>query len=169
VEVEVDLCYSFAQSDSMFFLLLFVFFLQISLQDDVKIADVGVSKKATMITGTMAGTPAFVAPELIRSSMYDGKADIYSFGIMMWEMWYGRRAFLEIRGDLNTFWERVEEGARPSHIEGTKMPPDQWKNLMQWCWDGEAEKRPTAEACHKELTKLYSTVFLSDVQLNMQQ
>ena len=152
----------------MFFLLLFVFFLQISLQDDVKIADVGVAKEEKMITGTMAGTPAFVAPELIRSSMYDSKADIYSFGIMMWEMWYGRRAFLDVRGDLNTFWERVEEGARPSHIEGNKMPPDQWQNLMQLCWDGKAEKRPTAEACHKELTKLYSTVFLSDVQLNMQ-
>ena len=121
-----------------------------------------------MITGTMAGTPAFVAPEVISSIVYDDKADMYSFGIMMWEMWYGRRAFLEVGGDLNMFWNRVLEGVRPSHIEGTRMPPDQWQNLMQCCWDGEAEKRPTAAACHDELTKLYSTVFLSDVQLNVQ-
>ena len=133
--------------------------MKISLQDDVKIAAVGVSKEEKLITGTMAGTPAFVAPELIRSSMYDSKADMYSFGIMMWEMWYGRRAFLDVGGDVNTFWGRVEEGVRPSHIEGTNMPPDQWQNLMQWCWDGEAVKRPTAEMCQEELTELLSGVF----------
>ena len=121
-----------------------------------------------MITGTMAGTPNFVAPEVITSTVYDNKADMYSFGIMMWEMWYGRRAFLEVGGDLNMFWDRVLEGVRPSHIEGTRMPPDRWQNLMRCCWDGEAEKRPTAATCHDELTKLYSTVFLSDVQLNVQ-
>ena len=131
---------------------------QISLQDVVKIADVGVSKEGKMITGTMAGTPAFVAPEVIRSSVYDSMADMYSFGIMMWEMWYGRRAFLDMGGDLTTFWEKVVEGARPSHIEGTRMPPDQWQNLMQCCWDGEAEKRLTAATCHNQLKKLY-TVF----------
>ncbi|KAL9964138.1 hypothetical protein ACROYT_G027725 [Oculina patagonica] len=59
----------------------------------VKIADVGVSKQANMITGTRAGTTTYFAPEVIRSSVYDSKADIYSFGIMMWEMWYGTRAF----------------------------------------------------------------------------
>jgi len=39
------------------------------------------------------------------------------------------------------------------------MPPDQWQNLMQWCWDGEAVKRPTAEMCQEELTELLSGVF----------
>jgi len=141
----------------------------ISLQDVVKIADVGVSKEGKMITGTMAGTPAFVAPEVIRSSVYDYKADLYSFGIMMWEMWYGRRALMDVGGDFNTFWDKVVEGVRPSHIQGSRMPPDQWQNLMQRCWDGQVEKRPTAATCHNELTNLYSTVFLSDVQLNVQQ
>jgi len=142
---------------------------QISLQNVVKIADVGVSKEGKMITGTVAGTPAFVAPEVIRSSLYDNKADIHSFGIMMWEMWYGRRALLDVGGDQNMFWERVLEGVRPSHIEGTRMPPDQWQNLMQRCWDGEALKRPIAATCHNELNKMCSTVFLCEVQVNVQQ
>ena len=141
---------------------------QISLDDVVKIADVGVSKEEKMITGTMTGTPAYIPPEVIRSTVYDSKADMYSFGIMMWEMWYGRRFYLELGGDQYTFWDRVAEGTRPSHIEGTRMPPDQWQNLMHSCWDGEAEKRPTATTCHEELTKLYGIVSLSDVQLNVQ-
>ena len=107
--------------------------MQISLQDVVKVADVGAAKERKMITGTMAGTPAFVAPEVIRSSVYDSKADMYSFGIMMWEMWYGRRAFLDVAEDLNMFLDKVAEGVRPSHIEGTRMPPDHWQDLMQCC------------------------------------
>ncbi|XP_020619523.1 putative tyrosine-protein kinase C03B1.5 [Orbicella faveolata] len=65
-----------------------------SLQDVVKIADVGVSKEGKMITGTMAGTPGFVAPEVIKSSVYDNKADLYSFGIMMWEICLIRQAIV---------------------------------------------------------------------------
>ena len=108
-----------------------------------------------MITGTMTGTPAYVAPEVIRSSLYDSKADIYSFGIMMWEMWYGTRALNEVGGDLNTFFGKVTEGVRPSHVEGKRLPPDGWRWLMQRCWDEEPDKRPTAALCHDELVELY--------------
>ncbi|XP_078379497.1 uncharacterized protein LOC144662542 isoform X1 [Oculina patagonica] len=121
----------------------------------VKIADVGVTKQANMITGTLAGTPAYLAPEVIRSSVYDNEADIYSFGIMMWEMWYGKRAFLDVGRDLNMLLQEVAGGLRPSHVESMRKPPDGWQHLMQWCWDGDADKRPTAEMCHNELTKLY--------------
>ena len=107
-----------------------------------------------MITGTMTGTPIYVAPEVARSIVYNCKADIYSFGIMMWEMWYGKRAFFDEVEDLNTLSEKVAEGVRPSHVEGRRKPPDGWKYLMQSCWDGEADKRPTAAVCHKELMKL---------------
>jgi len=49
---------------------------QISLQNVVKIADFGVSKEGNMITGTVAGTPAFLAPEVIRSTVYDNEASV---------------------------------------------------------------------------------------------
>ena len=129
--------------------------LQITHEGVVKIADVGVSKQANMITGTMTGTPAYLAPEVVNSNVYDSKADIYSFGIMMWEMWYGKRALLDVGGDLNTFLDQVAEGVRPSHVEDMREPPEGWQNLMQRCWDGEADKRPTAAMCHNELSKVY--------------
>jgi len=75
---------------------------------------------------------------------------------------------MDVAGDPNTFRDKVVEGVRPSHIQGTRIPPDQWQRLMQRCWDGEAEKRSTAATCHNALTNLYSTVFLSDAQLNVQ-
>lgn len=74
---------------------------------------------------------------------------------MMWEVWYGKRALLDVEGDLNTFLEKVAGGVRPSHVEDSRKPPDGWWHLMQCCWDGEPEKRPTAAMCYSELTKLY--------------
>lgn len=111
-----------------------------------------------MITGTMTGTPAYVAPEVAKSSFYDSKADMYSFGIIMWEMWYGKRALLDVGGDLITFLDKVVGGVRPSHVEDRRMPPDAWQHLMQRCWDDEADNRPTAAMCHQELAKLYQEV-----------
>ena len=102
----------------------------------------------------MAGTPVYIAPEVILSRLYDYKADIYSFGIMLWEMWYGKRALLEVEGHVCVFFE-VVEGTRPSHVQGSKKPPTGWKDLMQRCWDENADIRPDAAVCQKELTALY--------------
>ena len=114
----------------------------------MRIADVGLSKPAVDITGTFVGTPRYMAPEVFRSQQYDVKADIYSLGIMMWEMWYGQRAFADIRVDTPFF--SVDKGLRPEHVEGCKHPPTCWKELMEKCWKGNPEERPTTESCNNE-------------------
>jgi len=120
----------------------------------VKITDVGLSKNAKDITGTFAGTPAYIAPEVFRSKVYDNKADIYSFGIMMWEMWYGQQAFAEIMGPIQRFAEMVDKGHRPKDVEGSNKPPHGWKQLMERCWDASPEQRPSAEICNQEIRRL---------------
>ena len=64
--------------------------------DEVKLLDFGlasatheVSQRLTK-TGHLVGTPHYMAPELIRSEEVDGRADLYSFGIVMYEMLSGR-------------------------------------------------------------------------------
>lgn len=120
--------------------------LQLSYEDVVKIADVDAD-------GVEA---AYTAPELISSSFYDGQVDIYSFGIVMWEMWYGKRAFSELQEDLAG---KVVEGQRPSHVVGQRKPPNAWENLFQRCWAAQPENRPTAEMCQDELTALCESLF----------
>ena len=64
----------------------------------VKVADFGLSRSkmgeadmstnmscSPMMTG-MAGTFHWMAPEVLMSSQYTHKADIYSFGIVLWEI-----------------------------------------------------------------------------------
>ena len=120
----------------------------------MKITDVGVSKDAKDITGTLVGTPVYIAPEVFRSKVYDSKADIYSFGIILWEMWYGRQAFAEFRGTFTRFISLVDQGYRPKDVEDSKKPPPGWKELMSQCWNGNPEQRPSAEICKKKITAL---------------
>ena len=121
----------------------------------MRISDVGVSKEASEITGTVMGSFLYMAPEVFHSNLYDFKADIYSFGIMLWEKWFGQRAFAEVDA-LNSqhFFSLVDHGRRPKDIMELKKPPRRWKELMERCWDGDPDKRPTAERCEREITEL---------------
>ncbi|KAJ6248969.1 f-box only protein [Anaeramoeba flamelloides] len=53
-----------------------------------KIIDFGSSKRKTDQSSirTLCGTPQYIAPEIVRSENYSYPADIYSFGILLWEM-----------------------------------------------------------------------------------
>ena len=61
---------------------------------DVKIVDFGISKMNTMSdltrTGTVFGTPQYLAPELFRSSRADPRSDIYALGATYYEFLTGR-------------------------------------------------------------------------------
>eukprot|EP01088_Endostelium_zonatum_P014239 TRINITY_DN3033_c1_g1_i1.p1 TRINITY_DN3033_c1_g1~~TRINITY_DN3033_c1_g1_i1.p1 ORF type:complete len:535 (+),score=157.27 TRINITY_DN3033_c1_g1_i1:62-1666(+) len=53
---------------------------------NIKIADFGLSKvKSSLMTGNL-GTCQYMAPEVIQSSEYTEKADVFSFAIVMWEV-----------------------------------------------------------------------------------
>ena len=105
----------------------------------------------------MAGTPVYMAPEVFHSQVYDSKADIYSLGLILWEIWYGKQAFHELKAPTFTaFFSHIDKGYRPKDVEGCKKPPDRWNALMEMCWNTDPEKRPSAEKCINETTAMYS-------------
>ena len=123
----------------------------------MKIADVGLAKAEIDITDTYAGKSVYMAPEVFYSQVYDSKADIYSLGLIMWEMWYGQRVFAD--APITTFQDFVkwvDEGNRPVHRQGCKTPPSFWYKLMTECWDSNPEKRPTARECNQRIVKSVS-------------
>jgi serine/threonine protein kinase len=65
---------------------------------DVRITDFGLARtmqldKGFTQTGETVGTPCYMAPEQINGKKVDGRADIYSLGIMAYEMATGERPF----------------------------------------------------------------------------
>jgi serine/threonine protein kinase len=67
----------------------------------VKVLDFGLAKitpvdpAAAVITGdgTVAGTPAYMSPEQVKGGPIDRRADIWAFGVMLYEMLTGRNLF----------------------------------------------------------------------------
>ncbi len=64
----------------------------------VKVLDFGVARRFSTLTvetltGTISGTPAYMAPEVLTQKPYDGRADLFSMGLVCYEMLGGQQPF----------------------------------------------------------------------------
>ena len=135
---------------------MFSFQLKLSEDNSVRIADVGESKEAKDITGSWAGTVLHMAPEVFYSKRYSFQADIYNLGIILWEMWYGRKAFARLKGlALKDILKKIaDDGYRPEvESNNHRKPPLPRKNLMTHCWSQAPHDRPSAKKCYMEIKK----------------
>ncbi|KAH0736751.1 hypothetical protein KY285_012458 [Solanum tuberosum] len=86
----------------------------------VKICDFGLSRimtDASMRDSTSAGTPEWMAPELIRNEPFTEKCDIFSFGVIMWELCTLNRPWEGIPPD-RVVYAVANEGSRLEIPEG---------------------------------------------------
>ena len=88
----------------------------------VKVTDFGVAKSGTAgmtSTGQVLGTPSYLAPEVVKGGAADARSDVFSFGVVLYEMLTGRRAFA---GDnLSTVIYRIisEQPPAPTLVVST--------------------------------------------------
>jgi hypothetical protein len=116
-----------------------------SLAQVAKVSDFGVSAQlldgATHRSTTSLGTITHMAPEVLRSGRLSKAADVYAYGIMMWEVFTNQTAHAGCHSGAVV--ERVVlRGERPPVPSG--MPP-QYALLMQRCWDDDPAQRPSFE------------------------
>jgi serine/threonine protein kinase len=124
----------------------------------VKIFDFGLAKELDpkqrtesglykMSGGT--GSRRFMAPEVASSQPYSLSADLYSFGVLVWEILALEKAYGRMPIDYHR--ERVVLGH-----ERPRMQPD-WtsslQDILHACWAGDPLKRPEAKDVHKMLRK----------------
>mmetsp|Transcript_5917 Transcript_5917/g.17739 ORF Transcript_5917/g.17739 Transcript_5917/m.17739 type:complete len:854 (+) Transcript_5917:392-2953(+) len=84
------------------------------------------------------GSLRYMSPEVASCMPYSHKADVYSFGIILWEMNAAKKPFGGLSRD--TFYDRVIQGGeRP---QCNKKWPEELSSLIKQCWDAEPEKRP---------------------------
>jgi serine/threonine protein kinase len=110
-----------------------------------RIADFGVSREKYGNTATMTriGTPTYCAPEILNGEHYSAAVDVYSFGVLIYEMVNHKAPWKNDKLTPVQLMMRVAiNKQRPPIPETCDKDIEQ---LIRCCWDHDALKRPTAE------------------------
>lgn len=130
----------------------------------ILISDFGISKKmdSTTPTSSVKGLPAYVEPRFYlypdEKIKRDEKSDIYSLGVVLWEVTSGKPPFSD--SPNHAIIIKISQGKREKIIAGT---PIDYAKLYVRCWDSEPEKRPTSEEILNELERLSNDVKILSV------
>ncbi|KAJ7979492.1 Kinase family protein [Quillaja saponaria] len=119
-----------------------------------KIGDLGLSKvkQHTLVSGGVRGTLPWMAPELLsgKSNMVSDKIDVYSFGIVMWELLTGDEPYKDMHC-ASIIGGIVNNSLRPQIP--TWCDPE-WKALMQSCWASDTAERPSFSEISQKLRSM---------------
>uniref|UniRef100_A0A8C4FGN8 Mitogen-activated protein kinase kinase kinase n=1 Tax=Dicentrarchus labrax TaxID=13489 RepID=A0A8C4FGN8_DICLA len=109
--------------------------------DTVKISDFGTSKELSDKSTKMsfAGTVAWMAPEVIRNEPVSEKVDIWSFGVVLWELLTGEIPYKDVDSSA-IIWG---VGSNSLHLPVPSTCPDGFKILMKQTWQGKPRNRPS--------------------------
>ncbi|RIB22098.1 kinase-like domain-containing protein, partial [Gigaspora rosea] len=113
------------------------------------VADLGFSRpaKEDPKNSETYGIIPYVAPEVFNKKQYSFSSDIYSLGMIMWELTSGCRPFCDRAYDVDLVLS-ICDGSRPEITEDT---PQCWAILMQKCWCSEPLKRPSISEIYSEI------------------
>lgn len=118
----------------------------------LKVCDFGISKilEHDETTNTKLGTLSWMAPEALLDSKYTKESDVYSYGMVLWEIVSGQQPFQELQAPIKIMG-RIIEGDRPA------MPPHTdpgYAAIVRRCWDWQPHARPSFDFVVRELEKL---------------
>jgi serine/threonine protein kinase/GTPase SAR1 family protein len=121
-----------------------------------KVADFGLT--GHVYAGNMAAqkardrdvaNPVWLAPEIIREEPYATAADVYPYGIILWELYAQAHPFDEYKFEFMTELERaIKEGKRPTIPEDC---PEDYGNFIRQCWDSDPALRPSFKSIIEDI------------------
>jgi CheY-like chemotaxis protein len=126
----------------------------------IKVVDFGLAKifgdaanaaAAQTMTGGIIGTPAYIAPERVNGDSYDGRTDVYSLGVIMFQMLTGRTPFEANEGGVMALMlmHLMKEPPRPRDLNPSV--PQEIEALVMQTLRKDPEARPSAQQLAQQL------------------
>lgn len=135
--------------------------IMVSPSGQVKILDFGLSRLASGVgdgqtvtgPGIISGTPAYIAPEILRGEVADARSDVFSLGVVMYEMLAGKLPFARetASGTMHAILSEEPQALRTLHRE----TPEELEGLIAKALAKDPAKRyASAQALRDDLEKL---------------
>ncbi|KRX48095.1 Mitogen-activated protein kinase kinase kinase 9 [Trichinella murrelli] len=106
----------------------------------LKIIDLGLAREACRTTRmSMCGTYAWMAPEVIKSSTFSKASDVWSYGVLLWELLTGEVPYKGIDALAVAYGVAVNKLTLPI----PSSCPEELSRMMEDCWNVEPRRRPT--------------------------
>jgi len=116
-----------------------------------KIGDWGSAKATLSGSQTMThgvGTACWLAPEVIKNARSSKYSDVYSYGIILWELETRKKVYAELES-TQIIAKVANDNLRPPVPEGCL-----WTSMMVKCWDEDPSSRPSFEEIVRELNQI---------------
>ena len=112
-----------------------------------KICDFGIARfyeEDTLLTKQI-GTPTYIAPEAALGNTYDFKADVYAYGLFLYELSEKQRPYANMKAS-EIFQNVIKKGERPQLSNRTNGPI---RELIKQCWAVDPESRPSFQSIYE--------------------
>ncbi|XP_078446651.1 uncharacterized protein LOC144715584 [Wolffia australiana] len=120
----------------------------------VKVGDFGLSRlkrETSSTTNAGKGTPQWMAPEVLRNESADEKSDVYSYGVVLWELVTEKIPW----DNLNSMQVIGAVGFMDQRLELPEDLDPQWASIISNCWHSEPGLRPTFQELIDRLKDLH--------------
>jgi len=134
--------------------------MRITETKEIKVTDFGIARitsSSKTKTGVVMGTPSYMSPEQVAGKKVDGRSDIFSLGVVLFEMLAGQKPF---RGDdMTSVMYKIAHEKHPSIKTVNPKVPAVLDKILDIALEKEPEKRyqkagQMADHLHQIITKL---------------
>ncbi|XP_070564252.1 uncharacterized protein [Ptychodera flava] len=124
--------------------------LMVNCMGKVMLTNIGLPREVRAAPNNTTKWFVYLSPEVLQGAVYHTTSDIYSLGLVMWELWYGDKITKNYKDEHLASMEVFASHVKTPNMDGDKPMHSGWCELMESCW-ADSHLRPSANGVFKKV------------------